>query len=116
MDPRMPTRLAQYLFIAVLIMSAMFAPTSTGQNGGGAPQNVVWTNVTNCSVTGNSLQKTSGRSDSSDAGARSQQVVASGDAYFDFTAGDSNKVLFCGLTHAAIGAAFSEIDFAIKLT
>jgi polyvinyl alcohol dehydrogenase (cytochrome) len=115
MFPHMPTRLGQYLFIAVLIISAMFAPTSTGQNGG-APQNVVWTNVANCTVTGNSLQKTAGRSDSSDAGARSQQVVASGDAYFEFTASDSNKVLFCGLTHAAIGTAFSEIDFAIKLT
>lgn len=112
----MPTRLAQYLFIAVLIISAMFAPTSTGQNGGGAPQNVVWTNVTNCSVTGNSLQKTAGRSDSADAGARSQQAVTSGDAFFEFSPGDPNKVAFCGLTHAATGTAFSEIDFGIKLT
>ncbi|MEK6321519.1 MAG: PQQ-binding-like beta-propeller repeat protein [Acidobacteriota bacterium] len=72
--------------------------------------------MTNCAITGNSLQKTAGRSDSADAGARSQQTVTSGDVFFDFTAGDSNKVLFCGLTHAAISTSFLEIDFAIKLT
>lgn len=114
MDPRMPTRVVQCLFIALLISSALLAPSSIGQTA--APQNVAWTNATNCTITGNNLQKTAGRSDSSDAGARSQQVVASGDAYFEFTAGDSNKVLFCGLTHAAIGTAYSEIDFAVKLT
>lgn len=112
----MQTRPALYLLIAILILSTTFAPRSIGQSGGGAPQNVVWSNVTNCTITGNSLQKTSGRTDSSDAGARSQQTVTAGDVYFEFTAGDLNKILFCGLTHAASGTAFSDIDFSVKLT
>ena len=109
----MPMRLASYLLIALLISPAL-TPSSVGQVA--PPQNVTWTNVTNCTIAGNSLQKTAGRSDSADAGARSQQTVTSGDAYFEFTAGDSNKVLFCGLTHAAPGTSFLDIDFAIKLT
>ncbi|PYT08244.1 MAG: hypothetical protein DMF60_05170 [Acidobacteria bacterium] len=112
----MPTRVAQYLFTAILILSLALGSTSIGQVGGGAPQNVIWTNVTNCTISGNSLQKTAGRSDSADAGARSQQTVTSGDAYFEFTAGDSNKVLFCGLTHEALGTSLFDIDFSVKLT
>jgi polyvinyl alcohol dehydrogenase (cytochrome) len=109
----MTIRLASYLLIAILISPAL-TPSPLGQAA--PPQNVTWTNVTNCTIAGNSLQKTAGRSDSADAGARSQQTVTSGDAYFEFTAGDSNKMLFCGLTHAAVGAGFLDIDFAIKLT
>src|SRR5437870_9900939 len=112
----MPIRVAQYLFTATLILSLALASNSIGQVGGGAPQNVTWTNVTNCTISGNSLQKTAGRSDSADAGARSQQTVISGDAYFEFTAGDSNKTLFCGLTHEASGTTYSDIDFSFKLT
>lgn len=112
----MPTRVAQYLLFALLIVSLTLAPTSVGQVGGGTPQNVIWTNVSNCTIAGNSLQKTAGRTDSADAGARSQQTVTSGDAFFEFAAGDSNKLLFCGLTHSALGTAYTDIDFAIKLT
>src|SRR5262245_24291727 len=111
----MPRRALIYLIIAIPIPSLLNAPMSIGQSGGTA-QNVIWTNVTNCAVSGNSLQKVAGRSDSADAEARSQQTVTSGDAYFEFAAGESNKLLFCGLAHAASGASYSEIDFAIKLT
>lgn len=111
----MPTTAARYLILAILLVSPALTPTSIGQVSG-PPQNVIWTGAINCAITGNSLQKIAGRSDSADAGARSQQSVTSGDAYFEFTAGESNKVLFCGLTHAAGGTDFSEIDFAIKLT
>lgn len=112
----MPTRLAQYLFLAIMLLSFAVASTSIGQVGGGGPQTVIWTNVTNCTISGNSLQKTAGRSDSADAGARSQQTVTSGDTFFEFTAGDPNKVGFCGLTHAAVSTGYAEIDFAIKFT
>jgi polyvinyl alcohol dehydrogenase (cytochrome) len=112
----MPGRAAGCLVVLALIVSAALTPRSSGQVGEAPPQNVVWTEVTNCTLTANSLQKTSGRTDSADAGARSQQNVASGDAYLEFTAGELNKVLFCGLTHAASGTGYLEIDFAIKLT
>ena len=104
-----------YFLTAILFLSTTFAPRSIGQSAS-SPQNVVWTSAINCTVNGNSVQKTSGRSDSSDAGARSQQTVTSGDIYFEFTAGDSTKALFCGLAHAASGTSFVDIDFAVKLT
>jgi outer membrane protein assembly factor BamB len=106
----------RYFLIALFVVSTTFADRSLGQSGGGAPQNVAWVNVINCTVTGSSLQKTSGRTDSNDAGARSQQTVTSGDVSFEFTAGDPTKLLFCGLTHAAPGTAYADIDFAVKLT
>jgi hypothetical protein len=87
-----------------------------GGGGGGSSQNVVWTSVTNCVVSGNSLQKTSGRDDESDAGAISQQQLVSGDGYFEFTAGVTGKIRFVGLTHSVDGTEYTAIDFAIKLT
>lgn len=111
----MHTRAPLYFLIAILFLSTTLAPRSIGQSGG-APQNVVWTSAINCTVNGNSVQKTSGRSDSNDAGARSEQTVTGGDVYFEFTVGETNKLLFCGLTHAASGTAFSDIDFSVKLT
>src|SRR6185295_11711992 len=116
MSFRMPRRAACCLVVLALIAAAVMTPDSSGQVGGAQPQNVIWTNVTNCTLTGNSLRKSAGRSDSADAGARSQQSVTSGDAFFEFTAGSSNAVLFCGLAHEAIGTGYSDIDFGVKLT
>ncbi|PYT09041.1 MAG: hypothetical protein DMF60_03375 [Acidobacteria bacterium] len=90
--------------------------TPTGGGGAGSTQNVVWTGVVNCSVSGNSLQKTSGKDDESDAGAASQQQIVSGDGYVELTAGAGAKIRFCGLTHTVSGTQFTAIDFAIKLT
>jgi polyvinyl alcohol dehydrogenase (cytochrome) len=109
-------RLAGSLLIAALIFSQVFTGTSSGQSADGSRQGIIWTNTINCTATGNSLQKTAGRDDTSDAGARSLQSIAAGDAYIEFTVAEANKTLFCGLTHAAIGTDFAEIDFAIKLT
>ncbi len=87
-----------------------------GGGGGGSTQNVVWATALNCTASGNSLQKTAGRDDSPDAAGTSQQQIASGDGYFEFTAGATGKIRFCGLTHSAAGTDFTAIDFAVKLT
>src|SRR6185369_10899034 len=87
-----------------------------GGGGGNPPQNVVWASVVNCTASGNSLQKTGGRDDSADAGARSQQSLASGDGYLEFTAPETNKLRFCGLARNPVGTDFAGIDYAIKLT
>ncbi len=92
-----------------------FATSATG-GGGASAQNVVWTSVTNCTASGNSLLKTLGRDDESDAGAVSQQQLLSGDGYFEFTAGATGKIRFVGLTHSVSGTEYQAIDFAIKLT
>jgi len=101
----------------MVIASLALMPVSRGQvESAATPQPVSWTNVVNCTISGASLQKTAGRNDSADAGARSQQTVTAGDVVFEFTAGDPTRALFCGLTHAASDSGFAEIDFAIKLT
>jgi hypothetical protein len=92
-----------------------FTTTAASGGGGGSTQNVVWASRVNCTATGNSLQKTSGRDDTPDAGAMSQQQIASGDGYVEFIAGATGKIRFCGLTNSAAGTDYSAIDFAIKL-
>jgi outer membrane protein assembly factor BamB len=107
------------LTIALLTVTLMllpdFVPHAEGQSGD-APQSVAWVNQINCTATGGNLTKTAGRDDTADAAARSQQTITAGNAYLEFTAAQANKLLYSGLTHAAIGTDFAEIDFAFKLT
>ncbi|HKP13405.1 MAG TPA: PQQ-binding-like beta-propeller repeat protein, partial [Blastocatellia bacterium] len=90
-------------------------PQAIGQQADG-PQNIVWVNRVNCTANDGGLEKTGGRDDTADAAARSQQAITAGDAYLEFTAAQTNKLIYCGLTDAAIGTDFVEIDFAFKLT
>src|SRR5262245_28302067 len=112
----MVIRLASYVLLACLIMLPSPGVGTPAQSPDPSRQNVVWTNAVNCTVSGSSIEKTGGRDDTSDAAARSQQIIASGAAYVEFTVAEQNKTLFCGLTHSAIGMDYREIDFAIKLT
>src|SRR5205085_2351097 len=76
-----------------------------------------WTNLVNSTAHDNSVQKTAGQNDADDASATSLQSVASGDAYVEFTAIDTDKDRVCGLSNSnAIHAAASDINFAIKMT
>lgn len=79
-------------------------------------QNINWTALVNCVASGSSVQKISGRDDTYDASATSLQEISGGEAFIEFTAGDSNKALFCGLTNDSSGSHFDDIEFAIKLT
>jgi hypothetical protein len=84
---------------------------------GGARQNVVWVDTLRSAAAANTLQKVSGRDDAPDAGGRSQQSIAAGDAWVEFTAAETNKTRYCGLAaEASAGTDFAGIDFAIKLT
>src|SRR5207244_2902505 len=58
----------------------------------GGPQPVTWTSAVYVSMTGNgnSLKKTGGCDGCADAGAISQQQIASGDGYVEFTASEPN--------------------------
>jgi YD repeat-containing protein len=68
------------------------------------PQNVTWTNVTSTiTVTGNSIQKTSGTNSWFDAGATSTQTITSGDGYVEFTPGDITTWRMCGLGNGMQG-------------
>ena len=72
--------------------------------------------MVNCAASGNTLQKNSGRDDTADAGAVSQQTIASGDGYLEFTVTQTDKLGFCGLARTPAGIDFNAIDFAVKLT
>ncbi len=103
-----------------LAVSGDFTFTTTaaalsGGGSGGSPQNVVWTSVVNATATGNSLQKTSGCGGCADAGALSQQQIASGNGYVQFTATETTMLRFVGLSRGATGTDASSIVFAIRL-
>jgi outer membrane protein assembly factor BamB len=112
----MVIRLASYVLIISLIILPSSGVGTTAQSSDPSRQNVVWTNAVNCTVSGSTIEKTAGRDDTSDAAARSQQIISSGAAYVEFSVAEQNKTLFCGLTHSAIGMDYREIDFSIKLT
>jgi polyvinyl alcohol dehydrogenase (cytochrome) len=104
-------------FLAVsLIASVSFVCAASGQSVTEAALAVDWASTVNCTVTGSRLQKTSGLNDTSDAAARSRQSITSGDGFAEFTATETDKLRFCGLTHSPIGTDYADIDFAIKLT
>jgi hypothetical protein len=78
-------------------------------------QSVIWTNLVNATATGNTLQKTSGCDGCPDAGATSQQAIASGDGYFEFTVSSVAGQRFAGLSNGNDGTSWTEIDFAFRL-
>src|SRR5262249_12583194 len=61
---------------------------------------LVWTNLINCSAKDNNVQKTSGINNADDASATSLQSIAAGNAFVEFTAFDTDKERFCGLSNS----------------
>jgi hypothetical protein len=79
------------------------------------PEDVAWTSLVNVTATGNSLEKTGGCDGCEDAGAVSQQQIASGSGYLEFTVSETNLVRFIGLNDNSTGTSDNEIPFAFKL-
>ncbi|HKT31097.1 MAG TPA: LamG-like jellyroll fold domain-containing protein, partial [Gammaproteobacteria bacterium] len=77
-------------------------------------QNVVWTNVVNATVNGNSVQKTSGCDGCADAGAVSQQQI-SGNGYLQFTASETTALRVAGLAPVGTAESRASMPFAILL-
>jgi len=86
-----------------------------GSSGGSGPTNVNWINPVNVTVTGNTLQKTSGCDGCADAGAISSQQIHSGTGSLTFTAPATAPLLFAALTHAYSVSDTSSLDFAPRL-
>jgi hypothetical protein len=86
----------------------------TGGSGGGGGS-VVWTNLVNATANGGSLQKTAGCDGCADAGAISQQQIASGDGSVTFSATETDKLRYVGLSHGNTDTSVADIDFAIRL-
>jgi hypothetical protein len=77
------------------------------------PQDVVWTSAVKVAVTGNTITKNAGCDGCWDAGAISQQTIASGDGFVQFTvsAGTSATV---GLSTGNTGTSGNEIKFGLR--
>jgi len=83
---------------------------------GSAPDNLVWTALVNVTANGSSLSKSGGCDGCGDAGAVSNQSIASGDGYVEFTASEANTYRGAGLSNGNTNTLLSDIDFAILLT
>lgn len=77
-------------------------------------QNVVWTNVLNVVTNGSSLMKSGGCNGCPDAGGISQQQIASGDGYVEFTVPENFSLRLAGLSTSNPGSDSTAIAFAIR--
>jgi hypothetical protein len=97
-------------FVAVVCLClVVMRPTAQADE-----QLVTWTNLVNVTVTGTTLQKTSGWDGVDDAGATSLEELTAGDGYFEFTIGETMMFLLAGLSHGNDGTGYADIDFAFR--
>jgi hypothetical protein len=102
--------------VAVGVTVANTTSSPPGGTGGiPAPQTATWTSFVNVTATGDSLKKTSGCDGCYNAGGASQQKLASGDGYAEFTASETTLLRVAGLTHAFTVSSPRSIDFGIRL-
>jgi hypothetical protein len=76
---------------------------------------VRWTNLVNVSASSNSLQKTGGCGGCADAGAISEQRIASGDGVVQFTVNEAGALRFVGLGSGGGGGNPAAMRFALRL-
>jgi hypothetical protein len=101
------------------VQNALIA--SAGGSGGGpvnpppppGQQPVVWTSAVNATVTGNTATKTGGCDGCFDAGATSQQIIASGSGSVSFTT-PAGEFLVAGLSNGNPGTSGNEIAFGLR--
>ncbi len=91
------------------------APTPAPAPSAWAQQPVRWTNGVNVSASANTLVKTAGCNGCPDAGASSEQRVASGDGGLFFAATDPSALRFVGLTFGEPTHQPTHIKFALRV-
>jgi hypothetical protein len=82
------------------------------------PEPVEWVDLNGVSASGGTLTRTAPTTGFSDAGASSSQLIASGDAYLEFTATETNTARTAGLTTGPPppgGVTFFDIGFGLLL-
>jgi hypothetical protein len=81
---------------------------------GRAQEPVTWTQIQNATVSGATLAKSGGCDGCPDSGAVSQQTIAAGDGYVEFTAGQSNALKMIGLSNGNQGTSGAEIKWGVR--
>ncbi len=103
---------------AVITGTAAAGSPSAGSSSPGAgtatPASITWSNPINVTASGTSLTKTAGCDGCFDAGALSQQQIAGGNGYAQFTAGASGPLRIAGLTPSFSMANPGTIAFGIR--
>jgi spore germination protein YaaH len=102
------------LYVATSMIDAG-STIADAQISGGGLGDVTWVNQVNTSVSGTTITKTGGQPDEEDAGAASQQSIASGDATFQFTVDEVNNFRFVGFGHTSTWQGAANIDFSFRL-
>jgi len=100
---------------AMMGTSGVSGGVSSAAAASGSVQNATWTNLVNAAASGSSLTKAGGCDGCYDAGARSQQQIAGGDGYAQFTASDTAALRLAGLTSAFTVSDAQSIAFGIRL-
>lgn len=75
-----------------------------------------WNNLVNVTAGADTLQKTGGCDGCADAGAVSEQQIAAGSGYLEFTVMNGSLVRYVGLNDNSTGTGSAEIPFAFKLS
>src|SRR5688572_15139625 len=91
------------------------APSPTPSPSGWVQEPVRWTNGVNVSASANTLVKSGGCGGCADAGASSEQRVASGDGGLFFRATDPGPLRFVGLTWGEPTHQPTHIKFALRV-
>ncbi len=87
------------------------SPSPTPTSG----QAVTWTNLVNVAASGNSITKSGGCGGCADAGANSQQTIASGDGYLEFTVSEIDTLRFIGFSTGSSGTSPDGIAAGLRL-
>ncbi len=80
-----------------------------------ALEDVVWKELINASVSGDTLRKTGGCDGCLDAGAESEQYTSAGNGYVEFPVPDTSRIRYIGLNPNSTTVRPTEITFALKL-
>ncbi|HEX8110048.1 MAG TPA: hypothetical protein VF516_20100 [Kofleriaceae bacterium] len=75
---------------------------------------MVWTSLVNTTVSGDVITKTGGQPWAEDAGAVSQQSIASGDAALQFTIDETSRFRFIGFAHTSDWHA-ANMDYSFRM-
>jgi hypothetical protein len=96
---------------------ASSSSSSSSSSGGGdvAVVDVVWTELINVSVDGDTLEKTGGCDGCLDAGAESAQFMPAANGYVEFPVMNTSLIRYIGLNPNSTTARPTEITFALKI-
>src|SRR5262245_47654058 len=103
-------RLRHSVAVAVLLTAPAVAASRMV-----ATERVIWADLVNASGVPGALRKAGGCDGCSDAGATSAQRITGGDGYVEFSARETTKLRFVGLTDETAGINPDRFAYAIRL-